>query len=312
MPSPCQVTLANLLDLISRTYFANDGDTTEQKYWPIFSERFPNLELFWRRFIVPTSRRIELPPSDPKRSERRNDVDDALWGMTYLHYSFFLHLCYAHEHLNLPMTSSFGDFYTHLVSASDLAEEFLLKAYSLILEARGASSQVMQRLTKDEFLKYAGEWYDDQYAKIYGHYLAKGKWSSIRVPTRSRVVAEYMEHASKWKDYEGFDKAVREYRNMFVHREAMGEVTVGRTSLVPRRERIQDYVRLQTVFQVAHNLGQLMTDFISKREQMLKDFFEAQILLNALWEKPIADLEFLLFQERNDKLCAKYNIQFGS
>jgi hypothetical protein len=308
-----ETTLANLRQVISRTYFANDGDSNEQRYWPTFKERFPNLELFWRQFIVPTSRRIELPPSDPKRIGRREHVDDALWGMTYLHYSVFLHLSYAHEHLNLPVVSSFGDFYTHLVSASDLAQEFLLKTYSVILECRGASSQFMQGLTRDEFLKHAGEWYDTKYGKIYEHYLAKGKWSSITLPSRPSVVAEYMEHAPSWDDYQRFDQSVRQYRNILVHREVVGEVIVNPgISLVPRREKIQEYLLLKEVFQAANDPERLMTDFIPRQEQMLKDFLDIQIRLNALWAKPIADLESLFFQERNKKLCERYSIRFQS
>jgi hypothetical protein len=54
-----------------------------------------------------------------------------------------LQLCYAGWHLKLPAPSSFANFYTHLGSACDLAEDFLLSAYLLLLHCRGKQSPIL-------------------------------------------------------------------------------------------------------------------------------------------------------------------------
>jgi hypothetical protein len=57
---PYQISLARLTQLQSSIHYVNDGDGFEQLYWPLFKERIPNIELFWQRFIVPMTKRIEL------------------------------------------------------------------------------------------------------------------------------------------------------------------------------------------------------------------------------------------------------------
>lgn len=299
-------TLANLTRFISKIYFFNSGDSNEQKHWATFTERFPNLQLFWRKFVVPATLRIERQPNDPEGIRHRPTIDNAIWEMVYSHYNVFLHLIDASEHLKLPVISSFRDFYSHLVSASDLAQNFLLKTYTIVLDCRGTKSTVFQGLSREDFLRYAGEWYDKRYSKIYEHYLAKGKWSSIALPTREDIVSEYFEDDVNWKLFETFDISLRQYRNVFIHREAVGEVQTSGGTLIPRRDKIQKYLKLDDVFKAAGDAQALMDDFAVKQEQMQKDFFEIQLRLNSLWERPIKDLDSLLFQEQSEALCRKY------
>lgn len=246
-----EISPSKLQELISKIHFFNDGDDYEKKYGPVFKEHFPNLELFWRKFVVPTSRRIEQSDQNQFRIARRDDVNDSLWDATFLHYSMFLHLVYAYEHLTLPFLSSFGDVYAHLVSASDLAQEFLIKIYHLILECQHKQSHIMQGLNREEFLVCAGKWYDERYAKAYQYYLANGKWASIKVPTRESIVAEYVGTAVGWDDFCKFDMSIRTYRNFLIHGVAIGQVLVqdnnALTFLVPRRQKIQAYKTLRQV-----------------------------------------------------------------
>jgi len=305
-----EITPSKLQDLISKIHFSNDGDGYEQTCWGVFEKHFPNLELFWRKFIVPTTRRVESPAGGVNRILRRDDIDDGLWDITFHHYSLFLHLIYAYEHMRLPLASSFGDFYAHLVSASDLAHDFLIKTYILTSECRGNKSHLMQELPRDEFLSRASEWYDSRYAKAHEHYVAKGKWPSIKVPTRESFVGEYVGDVPGWKDYQKFDISLRTSRNVLIHSTAMGEVQVlGNGTLVPRRQRIEDYKTLSSIFDAARYSNKVRTDFILKQDQMSKDFPEMQAHLNALWEKPLADFDTLFFQEHNEQLCRKYHVR---
>jgi hypothetical protein len=307
-----EISPSKLQEMISQIHFSNDGDDHEKKYGPVFEEHFPNLELFWRKFVVPTSQRIVRSDQSELRIARRNEVEDAVWDVTFLHYSMFLHLVYAYEHLKLPTMSSFGDVYAHLVSASDLAQDFLIKIYNLILECRGTQSHIMKELTREEFLGYAGEWYDDRYANAHQHYLAKGKWASIKIPARESFLAEYIGATEGWKDFCQFDMSIRTYRNFLIHSVAIGEVLLQGELivLVPRRQRIQAYKTLRQVSEAAQSYGRLMADFTPKEKQVNEDFLEMQNHLNGLWEKPLSDLEHLFLQEHNEKLLEKYRIRF--
>ena len=113
------------------------GDGNEQQYWPAINEQFPNYERFWQHLVVPMTKRIDLPPGSAGRHERRDNITDDLWNVSYINYSVFLNLVGAFEHLSQPVMLSVGNFYTHLASACDLAEEFLLRVHLLIAECRG-------------------------------------------------------------------------------------------------------------------------------------------------------------------------------
>ena len=239
---PLELSTKELRQIVSAFHFATDGDLHERQYWPIIKERFPNCERFWKFLVVPTTKRIERPPEAPDRIERREDVADDLWKVCYLHYSLFLHLVAAHEHLSGTLESSFGDFYTHLGSACDLTEQFILRMYIVVAECTGQKIKVLQTLSRKKFLALAAEWYDEHYRNVYEHYLKYGQGRPpIPIPSRNQAIREYYAGRKEWKAYTTFVQNIKAYRNVIVHDVLLGNVLMGRVRLVPRKERIQQY-----------------------------------------------------------------------
>src|SRR5256885_348046 len=97
-----RISLASLTKFIRTARFANKGDGNEQKYWPLFKERFPHCEIFWQQFIVPASTWIELPSGEQGGGRSREGVSDDVLRIGFRHYSMFVSLGYASEHLSLP------------------------------------------------------------------------------------------------------------------------------------------------------------------------------------------------------------------
>jgi hypothetical protein len=170
-----EISLSSLRKIIRLARFASFGDDAERTYWPLFKERFPNCELFWQLYAVPTSKRLELKPGEPGFANRRDGISKDFWTIQLRHYSLFLQFIYASCHLKLTAPSSFADFYSHLGTACDLAEDILLSSYLMILDFKGMQSPILQRLSKEEFLKIAGDYYDKQYSRMYENYHSKGR-----------------------------------------------------------------------------------------------------------------------------------------
>lgn len=304
-----KIALGKIENIISKTHFANDGDSYERLYWTFFKERFPNCETFWRYFVVLFTKRIEIEIKDTnERIRPREGISEDIKDMASFHYSMFLNLIYSYDHLQNFRLSSFEDFYTHLGSACDLAEEFLLKVYLLILECRDQESKILQELEKEDFLKIAGGWYDDNYSKVYENYLKKGKPAPIKLPSRKNILDEYFEDQEDWREYKRYSQKIREYRNIVVHDIQIGKIiTIGGIPLVPKKEKIQNYKKWSYVFAAQQDIQKLKNDFINMKEQMILDIGNLEIILNKLWNKPINDLR-MLFKDKNKILSEKYNI----
>lgn len=307
-----QIDLERLRDETKKLSFSSDGDSFERKYWPVFEEKFANLERFWRVSVVPTSRRIECDTRDAARHNRRAGVDDDVWQVAYSHYSAFIHCVHAYECLCAASEErSFVEFYAHLGSVCDLVEDFLIRVHLLALECRDKKSDLLQKLSREEFLQRAGDLYDRSYDQLYEHYLAKGKGLPLKLPSRTSMVAEYLGKKSpEWRLYRDFSGGLRPYRNFVVHDVALGKISRSQSSpLVPKRERLGQYKKLTEVFDAAQDAERVANDFIPAEDQMALDFTELQSTLNAVWERPIDDFNSLLYQERNPILLKKYGIE---
>ena len=305
-----KIALNTLEDIISKTYFLNDGDPFERTYWTFFKERFPNCETFWRYFVVPITKRIEIESKDPnERIRPREGVAEDVRDIASFHYSMFLSLIYSYDHLQNFRLSSFEDFYTHLGSACDLAEDFLLRTYLLILECKSEKSKILQELEKNDFLKLAENWYDRNYSKVYEDYLKKGKPAPIKLPSRQDILDEYFSASENWKKYKGHTQKIREYRNIIVHNVQIGKITTpDGISFVPRKEKIQNYKKWSDVFAALQDIQKLRNDFINMKEQMILDIGNLEIILNNLWANPIDDMKKMLYKDKNELLLNKYNI----
>jgi hypothetical protein len=240
--------------------------------------------------------------------DRRVGLAEDLWTIGFRHYSLFTQLIYASWHLRLPAPSSFANFYTHLGSACDLAEDFLLTAYLLILDCEEKPSPILQAMSKQEFLERAGRWYDKHYPKMYNNYHSKGKQAPLHFPPRQDIIREYLGTSPGWTNYQACAKPLREYRNVVVHDHEIGIIDTPLGSLVPKKEKIQQYRTFFAIDRAKTDIEKLNSDFILQQEQMIRDFAELQTCLNDLWLKPIEDLSTLLLKQHNPKLLAKYNL----
>jgi hypothetical protein len=230
--TPLKITAAELRKSLGALHLANDGDGNERAYWPAINEHFPNYERFWRDLVVPMTKRIEVPLDSPGRHERRDRIADDVWRISYINYSIFLYLAHAFDHLSLPVSSSFGDFYPHLGSACDLLEDFLVMVYMCVSECRGQPVPALQGWSKEEFLEKAARWYEEEYPKAYEHYHKKGKAKGLYLPPRAELLGNYLgPQESAWAEYKKLSNAIREYRNKVVHDVAIGHIIVGKISL---------------------------------------------------------------------------------
>ncbi len=299
------VTLGSTIEVIKKTYFANEGDYYQKSYWPLLKERFPNCEDYWRNFVVPMTRRMEPSVTDQRqRILPRKHVSEDLLDLASLHYSMFMHLVFSYDHMMSPRLSSFEDFYLHLAGACDLAEGFLAGSYLVILECVGGRANVSQLARREEARSPAEDQSDPgQMAPAALTPASTG---------RQGLLDDYFGASEEWKQYRYHARKLREYRDAIWRNVQIGRVLfAGDMALVPRKEHIADYSRWPSVHLAAEDPGRLQNHFIVMKEQMVQDIETLETMLNGLWHRPTADLKRLFFDDQNAIILAKYQITPG-
>jgi hypothetical protein len=293
---------------VSALQLATDGDDYEKRYWAALRDHFPNYETFWRDLVTPMTRRIDLPVGAKGRHERREHIAEDLWEISYINYSIFLNLSGAHEHLTQPVPLSLGNFYTHLASACELAEEFLLRVHRLVSECRGTPIPELAPLPKQVFLDECATWYDTHYKKAYEHYHQKGKKMMVPVDPTESIISAYTKNNNGWKEFIRFRQPIREFRNRVVHNVQLGTIRDGGKNLMPRPDKILSYASITAVQNAFHDRERLAKDFVVREEQMQRDFIACNQRLNDLWNLPIDDLRTLLYERHNATLLDSYHL----
>jgi hypothetical protein len=306
-----QIELEKLQELIGQISYKTTGAITEKEYEHYLSKEFPNSEFFWKSFIVPFTNRVyPTLSSNQLFTSPRERVSPDLHEIGSFHYSIFLNLIYAHKIMETRHFSFFENFYMHLGSVCDLVEEFLIKIYLLILECRKIESTILEKLTKEQFLELAGKWYEKNYSNLHEQYYKNGRPNPIRLPNRSYVLNEYFGEMDSWAAYKSFSGEVRQYRNVIVHHYKIAGLQDAEGYIyVPLKSKISLYKKWLDVEEALKDSNK-HKDFISQNTLMAEDIKEIKIILQNLWEKPIKDMDELLFIKKNETLLAKYDLLF--
>jgi hypothetical protein len=285
--------------------------------------RFPNCEQFWRLFVVPATRRLETGVETFRGDiGYREGIDDRVQDLVEAHYSAFIHLAFAHLHVRSHGRSWLQNTAVRLASACDLAELFIERAYLLLLHCRGERPAVLAQLSEEDFVKLAAEWFRENYAGLYEHYLSKGKGKPILLPQRRHVVKEFYQRQGRpklWSDYAKLTGPIREFRNRIVHNCRIARI-IPRGSerngyLVPKPEVIQNYPAWRDVFAVLKKKEQaevIKREFVEPRYQLRSDLAALEEALNLLWEPVIEQFKAEFYGEARDTLRKMYAVDFGA
>jgi len=303
-----QTDINTLKTLTNGFTYKVDGDLHEINSGHLVTDLFPNSESFWKFFVTPITNRVDIKITNHNDKIRsRTTISTDIVDLSIIHYSVFLNLVYANVSLTTKHLSYFENFYAHLGSVCDLAEELLTQLYFITLECEEKETEVLQRLSKTKYLELAKDWYDKYYSNAHTHYLSKGKTVPFKIIGRTNVLNEYFENQLEWKVYSKLALQIRTYRNVIVHNTQIGSHITPQGIFVPKKNKIGDYKKWYQVFAVKQD--KFLKDFIERDSQMQQDLNDLKTALNNLWLKPIQHFNRLLYIDNNSKLLKKYDIE---
>jgi hypothetical protein len=210
--------------------------------------------------------------------------------------------------------SSLENVYTHMGTVCDLAEAVIEKWYLLYLKLQNEKSKVLQGLTRDEFLKKAGDLYDEKYSDWYQHYIKKGKSPPINLISRGDTLVEYLGNGSQArKKYRTHSQCIRQIRNVIVHDVRVARiVTKDGQFFIPKPKVISEYRSWQKVAAVLKDEARIARDFAEQYKQAKEDLDALEQVLNEIWEILIKDIESEFYSNTRSTLRDMYNIEFSS
>ena len=310
----------NFLQYLERITLKELGDPIERRLGGHVTELFPNYEVYWRYLVVPVTKRIEgYPKSILFNIGMRQGINEQVEDIISASYTCFLHLVYAHMNYESQGMAYLESIYFHLGSAYDLAETFLEENYLLLLECTNTASEILQRLTKEDFLKLAEEWYEKNYEEFHTYYLSKGKAREIRLPSRKNILKEFIVgkvgDKELWKEYNEVSISIRKMRNAIVHDVRLGTIIISGALVMPKPSIIQNYRTWRSVRSVFEENNKTKVEEILKRdfakypEQAKDDIDKTERLMDKLWGKIITTMRNELYEKKNRKLLAYYQLE---
>jgi hypothetical protein len=296
-----KIEFERLVDIVNTTSYVNSGASTEIKFGHYLQRDFSNSEIYWRKFIVPTTNRLYGNKLD---TNNREGISEDLLDIGSFHYTIFWRLIEAQEDLN------FERFYTKLGTVCDLVEEFLKTVYFIKMECTNQEVNLGYKKTKEEFLAGMSQWYDDKYLSAYEYYYKYGRHNSIDIRDREYILDDYFEKNEDWKRYKTFSQGIKNYRNKIVHYYILARPHDGINWYIPKKDKIKKYSKWVDVQRALKGVNRIPDDFIDEKTQMTNDLIEMKQVLQVLWEKSISDMNELLYVQKNEILLKKYNLEF--
>jgi hypothetical protein len=254
---------AALLVELNQLTFSNCGDDLERAYHERLNHHCPNIEVFWREFVVPLTNRI-APAGQNSEIRFREGVDPLLQYIAAANYSLFVNLALAREALHAWNNVMAQDaVYGRLASACDVFEALIIKFHLLISECRSLPPRPISDLKKEEFLELAATYFDKNYSTLKEHYLSIGKKTPpIQIPSNGSIIDEFFKaHGIKVK-YQKAAGEVRTFRNPILHDVRLGMLqTADGGLLIPKPDVLHRYKKWHEVEKAAKDPAAIQRDF---------------------------------------------------
>ena len=117
--------------VVNESSLEKHGDRLERLYFNRYFLEFPNYEVFWKRFIVPMTKRM-FTFDCVYSVEPREEIDELYEFVSMLHYSVFSNLVYARLKIDsINEDGNLEEYYFHLGQTFDAAEELTRLIYLL-------------------------------------------------------------------------------------------------------------------------------------------------------------------------------------
>lgn len=306
---PTKVAKEPFLAWLATVRFADHGDKLERAHAATLNAMCPNLEKFWRVFVVPLTERIRGCPRSVDFSIRcRDGIDPFLQIICGESYSVAWHLVTANKFVREWDQWSLDSVYTRLGSAMDVLEAMVARGHLLLCKCRGKESDYLKSLKRKS--KYS----DIESIYFAGEELPKG----LRLIADRALFQEYLNSHVKVADatqtLERFNhlakEEIRPLRNVLVHDVRIGGFEVGGKLWIRKHEKAAAYRRWDQIQAVMEDDATINNDFVEAKTLAESDLANVAEVINALYGILEADVRTEFETEERTKLREYMGLEF--
>jgi hypothetical protein len=146
------------------------------------------------------------------------------------------------------------------------------------------SQPLVQRLTKESFLKQMDRWYDDSYNNRFESFLNSGGIIMTEIHS-SKEFLSLISKSRNFKSYHKFNEIITPYRNVFIHNPSIDIFHKGRDPFVVNSK----YIKNSRTIQSINKLGR--KDLINPKVLMDELFNQSTTMLSDVWTTFSYELE---------------------
>ena len=274
----------------------NDGDCYEVKYWPELDQVFLNYEVFWKRFIVPLTLRVE-----DKGISLKSGTNPILEEMAMSHYSVFYHLGVA-GYLQSRLDQEFPeDILFHLSASSEMVERFILILVKLLNVCK--EMNLIDPISEEDFNTIVQRYRQKDYQEHFERFSRSGQSINITLQNIDDVSKRFFQELGEqaqidYKEWRGVVGQLRHYRNVLAHNPKLGNLLdIEGVYYVPKEDKLFKYELWSSV---SH--GENLDDFVPLHD--LLSGFQAHFvsITNSLWNHVINFMEEITKTDLYSKL----------
>lgn len=205
-------------NILEKFNYENDGNQFEKENWHILKNKFPNLEIFWKYFIVPITNRIDpsIEKFDHCWPSHRVSVDNNIRKIGIEYYSIFYHLIFSQYYLNKDdKPPSIFNFFIHLSIVCDLFLSFLFRLIHLI-----GNKINIPIFNESKYFKNAKDYYKkylDKPNNLIDYFIRKDRLPKVKYTLSLIQLVKKIIIDIEFTDFEKNAQLIKNYRNIFLH-----------------------------------------------------------------------------------------------
>lgn len=309
-----KIDLGTFREWRAKVNFAEHGDKLERDYCTFVLNEFPNVQEFWRVFVVPLTTRLDDYPKPTRPSiQYRPATDESLQHICGANYSVYVHLAFAKAELSSwEDERSLETVYVRLSSAFDVFEALCFAFAKLIHTCKGSDPVGLEKLDEDAITKKASNFFRTQYSEAFKRFRQKGQAVNVRLHTADKLLADFFSGTNTFGKYKNHSGNVRRMRNALVH-----DVRLERIQdqdgkiMLPKPAAVNRYRSWSEIQAAALNVETVQKDFNVPRIQAESDTKESMAILNSLYGKLLQDFDGEFFSAERSKLRDLFQVEHG-